>query len=121
MMSQKKSYHAKPTAHQGIFLLLAFAAAILLVPGPALCQQNQQDSPRQDETMGTTGTPGRVFTGTNERGDNVVQVQPAPKTTQEMPNVGPIYVVPQVNPSGTSQGTILPTPSTSSRVKPSRP
>lgn len=117
-MSSNVAYHAKPTAHQGIILALVFAAAVILVPSQAFSQQDQQDSQRQDESMGTTD---RMHTGTNERGDSVMQVQPQPKTKQEMPNMGPIYVVPQVNQPGTSTGNILPAPATSSRVKPSRP
>lgn len=70
-----------------IFLLAAALSA------PALAQSGDDDD-RRDVTIGTTD---RMRSGTNERGDNEMVIEKKPKRKQEMPNMGPIYVVPQVN------------------------
>lgn len=117
-MSHDSAYHGKHKASQGILLLLVVAATLILAPCPAYCQQNQSDDQRQDESMGTTD---RSRIGTDERGDSVMQIQPKPKRKQEMPNMGPIYVVPQINQSGRQTGTILPIPQPAAPQAPQAP
>jgi len=83
----------KPSA---ALFLLAFLAAT-----PAIAQ-SEDDGERRDVTI---GNPDRARTGVNERGDNEMVIEAKPKKQQQIPNVGPIYVVPQVNQSGT--GTVV--------------
>jgi hypothetical protein len=69
-----------------VFLLAAALCA------PAQAQSDDDD--RRDVTIGNTD---RMRSGTNERGDNEMVIEKKPKRKQEVPNMGPIYVVPQVN------------------------
>jgi len=98
-------------------LLLALALA-MLAPGvqPILAQD---DGERRDETMGTSD---HMRTGTNERGDNVMVIERKPQKKQEMPNMGPMYVVPQVNQGGTNVPVVIPVtpPPTQPQPKPGK-
>lgn len=82
------------------FLLAIFLAA----PVQA---QSGDDEDRRDVTIGTTD---RMRSGTNERGDNEMVIEKKPKRKQEMPDMGPIYVVPQVNTGRGPAPVVIPVP-----------
>ncbi len=86
---------------------LAVAAVFILFAAPALADgldapappapppsetKKGDEAPRQDFRMGTTD---HMRMGRDEDGNRYMEVGPRPKTEQQTPNVGPIYVVPQ--------------------------
>ena len=79
-------------------------AASLTAPVMA---QPEDDEDRRDVTIGTTD---RMRSGTNERGDNEMVIEKKPKRKQEMPNMGPMYVVPQVNTGRGPAPVVIPIP-----------
>lgn len=87
-------------------LHLALAAAACAWPvTPAQAQDD--DEPRRDVTI---GNPDRMRSGVNERGDNEMVIEAKPKRQQEVPELGPIYVIPQVNNQGYGPGQRPPNP-----------
>jgi len=92
-----------PTA-QALIALLALAAMLPCGPPSALAED---DDGRQDVTI---GNPDRQRSGVNERGDNEMVVEPKPRRKQQVPDMGPIYVVPQVNTGRGQAPVILPVP-----------
>jgi len=116
-MFQTGPYHEKRTLSQGFLLLLAVLALAAFAPLPAFSQQDRQDGQRQDESM-TTG--GGVHTGENARGDAVMDITP-PKRKQEMPEIGPIYVYPQVNQPGRPVNPVVPMPPAQRQAPGARP
>jgi len=88
-------------------LLLALAAAACAgASAPAALAQGD-DEPRRDVTI---GNPDRMRSGVNERGDNEMVIEAKPKSKQEIPELGPIYVIPQVNNQGYGPGQRPPGP-----------
>ncbi|WP_027189431.1 hypothetical protein [Fundidesulfovibrio putealis] len=94
-----------------LFLALAAAACAWYGAPAALAQDD--DEPRRDVTI---GNPDRMRSGVNERGDNEMVIEAKPKRQQEVPELGPIYVIPQVNNQGYGQrppnsgGPVIPVP-----------
>ena len=86
-------------------LLAALAAALILGAFPAMAQENPGKVRERDTNIGNSG---QMRTGQDERGNEVMEIKPKPKTQQEMPNMGPIYVIPQVNRGGSPAPVILP-------------
>ena len=78
-------------------LLLALAATACSVADAPKALAQDDDEPRRDVTI---GNPDRMRSGTNERGDNEMVIEAKPKRKQEVPELGPIYVIPQVNNQG---------------------
>ncbi|WP_243358304.1 hypothetical protein [Fundidesulfovibrio terrae] len=90
---------------------VAALALALLMAAPASAQSGDDDG-RQDVTI---GNPDRMRSGVNERGDNEMVIESKTKSQQQTPNIGPIYVVPQVN-----QGTdpaVIPVPAPQAEPK----
>lgn len=71
-----------------------FLLAAALIAALACTASAQDDPERKDRSMGTGE---RMRVETNEQGDSTMTIQRKPKQQQQAPNVGPIYVVPQVN------------------------
>lgn len=103
-------------------LLLALAAAACAgASAPAALAQD--DEPRRDVTI---GNPDRARSGVNERGDNEMVIEAKPKRKQEVPELGPIYVIPQVNNQGygpgqrppNSGGPVVPVPAPQQQPRP---
>lgn len=88
-------------------LLLALAAAACAWPNTPAALAQDDDEPRQDVTI---GNPDRMRSGVNERGDNEMVIEAKPKRKQEVPELGPIYVIPQVNNQGYGPGQRPPNP-----------
>lgn len=88
----------------GVAAALLAAASCAGVPS-ALAQED--DEPRRDVTI---GNPDRMRSGENERGDNEMVIESKPKRKQDVPDIGPIYVIPQVNNQGRGQGQVIPVP-----------
>lgn len=82
-------------------LFLALAAAACAWSGAPAALAQDDDEPRRDVTI---GNPDRMRSGVNERGDNEMVIEAKPKRQQEVPELGPIYVIPQVNNQGYGQG-----------------
>lgn len=75
---------------------------------PAFRGLAQDGEERRDVNMKTPGSE-HMRIGPNERGDNEMVIERPPQKQQEMPNMGPIYVIPQVN-RGPSGPVVLPVP-----------
>jgi hypothetical protein len=70
---------------------------------PAALAQDSADRP--DETMGNPGQ--NTHTGVNSRGDEVMVIGREPQKKQDIPNMGPIYVMPQVNQGGGGKPPVI--------------
>jgi len=76
-----------------VTVLAAVMASLLAGALPAMAQE-EGERERQDMNIGNSG---QLRTGQDERGNEVMEIRPKPKTQQEMPNIGPVYVYPEVN------------------------
>ncbi len=74
-----------------ILLTAAVCTAWLTLPLPAFAQEEREDNQMN------IGNTGQLRTGQDERGNNVMSIEKKPQTKQEMPDIGPIYVYPEVN------------------------
>jgi hypothetical protein len=83
-------------------LLMLVAATWAACAGASAALAQDDDEPRRDVTI---GNPDRMRSGVNERGDNEMVIEAKPKRKQEVPELGPIYVIPQVNNQGYGPGT----------------
>jgi len=83
-------------------VLLAATAAFSWSP----CVRADDDG-RQDNRM---GNPDRTRSGVNENGDNEMVIERKPKRQQQVPDMGGIVVVPQVNGRRGGTTTVVPVP-----------
>lgn len=87
-------------------LALAFTV-VIFSPFPSACARDD-DAPA-DATLGTSrAAPGRIQTGRDDQGNVVMGTSPTPRDKEQTPAIGPILVVPQVNPSGRPVGPVIP-------------
>ncbi|GFK93575.1 hypothetical protein NNJEOMEG_01409 [Fundidesulfovibrio magnetotacticus] len=73
------------------------ALAALAVPGAVRAQGERKDNTLSTRDFQNQDPQGTLRAGQNERGDNEMVIERKPKQPQQMPDMGPIYVVPQVN------------------------
>jgi hypothetical protein len=87
-------------------LVLLTALTVPCGQGLSVSPAFAKDEPQQpDETMGNAGS--NMRTGTNDRGDSVMVIERQPPKQQEMPTLGPIYVMPQVNQGGGANPPVI--------------
>ncbi len=61
--------------------------------------EEEEEAPRRDIHIGTTD---HMRMGRDEEGNQVMEIRPRPKKTEQQPQVGPFYIYPQIG-SGSSQ------------------
>jgi len=108
MLAKLKGNPAGPIPAAAALLWLTVLLCPVAPPGygpqaPAALAQDSADRP--DETM---GNPGRnTHTGVDSRGDEVMVIGREPQKKQDIPNLGPIYVLPQVNQGGGAKTPVV--------------
>jgi len=88
-------------ADTGTRAMAAFALAALTwtlaAPGAALAEEERRDNTMSTRSFENQDPKGTLRAGPDEQGDNQMVIERKAKKPQEMPDMGPIYVVPQVN------------------------
>ena len=88
-------------ADTGTRAMAAFALAALVwtlaAPGTALAEEERQDNTLSTRSFENQDPKGTLRAGPNEQGHNEMVIERKAKKPQEIPDMGPIYVVPQVN------------------------
>jgi len=86
----------------------AALAWVLAAPGPVLAKEERRDNTLSTRSFENQDPKGTLRAGTNEQGDNEMVIEHKAKKPQVMPDMGPIYVVPQVNRGGGQAPVVIP-------------